>query len=60
MKQSWERIRGVVGAVSLGGIVASGLALNKPRFCFKKSPDRAAIGLRLSVDRAVDSRSNAI
>ena len=44
-----------MGAVSLGGIVASKLALNKPRFRFKKSPDRAAIGLQSSVDRAVDS-----
>ena len=31
--RSWERIGGVVRAVSLGGVVASGLTLNKPRFC---------------------------
>ena len=60
LKRSWKRFAGVVGAVSLGGVVASGLALNEPQFCLKKSPDRAAIGLRSCVDRAVDSRSKTV
>ena len=29
--RSWERIDGVVGAVSLGGVVAPDFALNEPR-----------------------------
>ena len=32
-----------MGAVLLGDDVASGLALTKPRFCFKKTHDRATI-----------------
>ena len=55
-QKSWA-IEAVVGAVSLVDDIASGLALNKPRFRFKKSPDRAAIGPRSFVDRAIDSQS---
>ena len=41
-----------MGAVSLGGVVASELALNEPQFCFKKSPDRGTIAPRSGHDRA--------
>ena len=47
-----------MGAVSLGGIVASGLALNEPGFCFKT--DRASIVLSIlnqtpSYNHGIDS-----
>ena len=45
-------------AVSLDEDVASGLAWNQPRFCFKKSPDRGTIGARSRRDRAtIECRS---
>ena len=40
---SWERFDGVVGAISLGGVVAPELALNEPR----SRDDRATIARRL-------------
>ena len=46
---SWERFEWVMGVIPLGGVVASGLALNEPRFCFK----RATIAPRLGHDRAL-------
>ena len=46
--RSWEGIEGVVGAIPLGGVMASGLALNEPQFRFK----RATIAPRLGHDRA--------
>ena len=45
--RSWKRFAGVVGAVPLGDVVASGLAWNKPQFCFK----RATIAPRSGHDR---------
>ena len=47
--------------IPLGGVVASGLALNEPKFCFKRAsiapgsgPDRASIVLSILNQRPSD------